>query len=156
VVLSFIYTRCQDARMCPLISAKFRQIQEQAGARPIHLVEVTLDPAYDRPPVLGRYGRVFGADPKRWSLVVGDADPTLNFAAQFGVTAFPDPNIGIIHAENTVIVGPDGRIQKDDDRHGLVARRDPGGGRRRKRAGEQSAAAPEPVVVVGRGRTLRQ
>jgi protein SCO1/2 len=112
VVLSFIYTRCQDARMCPLISAKFRQIQEQAGARPIHLVEVTLDPAYDRPPVLGRYGRTFGADANRWSLVVGDADPTLNFAAQFGVTAFPDPNIGIIHAENTVIVGPDGRIQK--------------------------------------------
>jgi len=112
VVLSFIYTRCQDARMCPLISAKFRQIQEQAGARPIHLVEVTLDPAYDRPPVLGRYGRVFGADPKRWSLVVGDAEPTLNFAAQFGITAFPDPNIGIIHAENTVIVGPDGRIRR--------------------------------------------
>jgi hypothetical protein len=76
------------------------------------LIEVTLDPAYDRPPVLGRYARVFGADPKRWSLVVGDAEPTLNFAAQFGVDAFPDPTIGIIHAENTVIVGPDGRIRR--------------------------------------------
>ncbi len=112
VVLSFIYTRCQDARMCPLISAKFRQLQEQAGARPIHLVEVTLDPAYDRPPVLARYGRTFGADPKRWTLVVGDADPTLNFAAQFGIAVFPDPNGGLIHAENTVLVGPDGRIRK--------------------------------------------
>jgi protein SCO1/2 len=112
VVLSFIYTRCQDARMCPLISAKFRQIQQQAGARPLHLVEVTLDPTYDRPPVLARYGRTFGADPKRWSLVVGDAEPTLNFAAQFGITAFPDPNIGIIHAENTVIIDRDGRIRQ--------------------------------------------
>jgi protein SCO1/2 len=111
VVLSFIYTRCQDARMCPLISAKFRQIQQQAGDRPIHLVEVTLDPTYDRPPVLERYALVFGADPKRWSLVVGDAEPTLNFAAQFGITATPDPNIGIIHAENTVIIAPDGRIR---------------------------------------------
>jgi protein SCO1 len=112
VVLSFIYTRCQDARMCPLISAKFRKLQEQAGARRLHLVEVTLDPAYDRPPVLARYGTTFGADPKRWSIVVGDAEPTLNFAAQFGVTAFPDPNIGIIHAENTVVVCPDGRISQ--------------------------------------------
>jgi protein SCO1/2 len=111
VVLSFVYTRCQDARMCPLISGKFRQLQQRAGGRRLHLVEVTLDPAYDRPPVLARYGTTFGADPKRWSLVVGDAEPTLNFAAQFGVTAFPDPNIGIIHAENTVIVDRTGRIR---------------------------------------------
>ena len=112
VVLSFIYTRCKDARMCPLISAKFRQLQDRLAGRRVHLVEVTLDPTYDRPPVLARYGRVFGADPKRWSLVVGDAEPTLNFAQQFGVAVFPDPNVGIIHAENTSIVGPDGRIRE--------------------------------------------
>lgn len=111
VILSFIYTRCQDARMCPLISAKFRQLQERLGTRKAHLVEVTLDPTYDRPPVLERYAKVFGADPKRWSIVVGDADPTLDFAARFGITAFPDPNIGIIHAENTVIIDADGRIR---------------------------------------------
>ncbi|MEA2720616.1 MAG: hypothetical protein QOJ39_2480 [Candidatus Eremiobacteraeota bacterium] len=111
VVLAFIYTRCQDARMCPLISAKFRQLQEQARARGMHLVEVTLDPAYDRPDVLARYGRTFGADPKRWSIVVGDAEPTLDFAAKFGITAFPTPEQGIIHAENTVLIGPDGRIR---------------------------------------------
>jgi len=110
VVLSFIYTRCQDARMCPLISAKFRRLQEQSGKRNLHLVEVTLDPAYDRPPVLARYARTFGADPKRWSIVVGDAEPTLDFAAQFGITAFATPEQGIIHAENTVLIGPDGRI----------------------------------------------
>jgi protein SCO1/2 len=110
VVLSFIYTRCADARMCPLISGKFARLQELAGKRSLHLVEVTLDPAYDRPPVLARYGQAFRADPKRWSLVVGDAEPTLNFAAQFGITAFPDPESGIIHAENTVLVDRAGRI----------------------------------------------
>ena len=111
VVLAFIYTRCQDARMCPLISAQFRRIQELAGKRPLHLVEVTLDPAFDRPPVLARYGTVFGADPKRWNLVVGDAEPTLDFAARFGVTAFPEPTVGIIHAENTVLIDRQGVIR---------------------------------------------
>ena len=110
VVLSFIYTRCADARMCPLISGKFARLQELAGKRSLHLVEVTLDPAFDRPPVLARYGQAFHADPKRWSLVVGDAEPTLNFAAQFGITAFPDPAVGIIHAENTVAIDRQGRI----------------------------------------------
>jgi protein SCO1 len=111
VVLSFIYTRCADARMCPLISAKFGKLQDQMGARKLHLVEVTLDPAYDRPPVLARYGAAYRADPRKWSLVVGDAEPTLNFAAQFGITALPDPTVGLIHAENTVIVDRDGKIR---------------------------------------------
>ncbi|HEX3464797.1 MAG TPA: SCO family protein [Candidatus Elarobacter sp.] len=111
VVLSFIYTRCADLRMCPLISAKFGKLQDEMGARKLHLVEVTLDPAFDRPPVLARYGAAYRADPKKWSLVVGDAEPTLNFAAQFGIVGLPDPTVGIIHAENTVIVDRDGRIR---------------------------------------------
>jgi len=110
VILSFIYTRCADVRMCPLISGKFGQLQRTAGKRSLHLVEVTLDPAFDRPPVLARYAQAFGADPKRWSLVVGDAEPTLDFAAQFGITAFPDPSVGIIHAENTVQIDRQGRV----------------------------------------------
>jgi cytochrome oxidase Cu insertion factor (SCO1/SenC/PrrC family) len=112
VVLAFIYTRCQDPRMCPLISAKFHALQTALGGRHAHLVEVTLDPAYDRPPVLTRYASVFGADPHRWTLAVGDPDQTLDFAARFGISTFPDPNIGIIHAEDTALIGPDGTIEE--------------------------------------------
>ena len=111
VVLAFIFTRCQDPRMCPLISAKFNQLQRKLGSRKLHLVEVTLDPSYDRPPVLARYARTFGADSRRWTLAVGDAEATLDFAARFGVTAFPDPGAGIIHSENTVELDTDGRIR---------------------------------------------
>lgn len=110
VVLAFIYTRCQDARMCPLISAKFHALQSNAGRRGVHLVEVTLDPTYDRPPVLARYAQTFGADPARWTLAVGDADRTLDFAARFGIATFPDPDAGIVHSENTVLIAPDGTI----------------------------------------------
>src|SRR5665213_2715865 len=63
-LLAFVYTRCQDPRMCPLISAKFHALQQRIGTRKMHLVEVTLDPSYDRPPVLARYGKMFGADPR--------------------------------------------------------------------------------------------
>jgi protein SCO1/2 len=111
VVLAFVYTRCRDARMCPLISAKFRALQS-AGRRSLHLVEVTLDPTYDRPPVLARYATAFGADPTRWTFAVGDANVTLDFAARFGIVTFPDPDAGIVHAENTVLIGPDGVIRE--------------------------------------------
>jgi protein SCO1/2 len=111
VVLAFVYTRCQDARMCPLISAKFHALQSTSRRR-LHLVEVTLDPTYDRPPVLARYAKTFGADPARWTLAVGDADQTLDFAARFGIATFPDPNAGIVHTENTVLIAPDGTIAR--------------------------------------------
>jgi len=114
VVLAFIYTRCQDPQMCPLVSAKFNALQRLRGSRRLHLVEVTLDPSYDRPPVLARYGRMFGAKPGVWTLAVGDVQPTLDFAARFGIVAVPDPNVGIIHSENTVEIDPDGRIQNMD------------------------------------------
>ncbi|HXF35505.1 MAG TPA: SCO family protein [Candidatus Acidoferrales bacterium] len=109
VVMAFIYTRCQDPRMCPLISAKFNQLQKRIDYR-THLVEVTLDPSYDRPAVLKRYAAQFQADPSKWTFLTGDSNTVLDFAAKFGVTALPDPRVGIIHSEDTVIIGHDGRI----------------------------------------------
>lgn len=111
-VLAFVYTRCRDARMCPLISAKFAQLQNRVGDRNLKLVEVSLDPVYDAPAVLARYGHQYGADPARWKLLTGDPETVLNFAARFDVTAFPDPRVGLIHSERTVIVDKNGTIRQ--------------------------------------------
>jgi protein SCO1/2 len=110
VVLSFIYTRCRDTRMCPLISAHFHQLQQRLNGNEYHLVEVTLDPAFDRPPVLANYAVRFDADASRWTIGTGDPRAVLNFAAQFGIVPFPDPSVGLIHSERTALIGRDGRI----------------------------------------------
>jgi protein SCO1/2 len=109
VVLAFIYTRCQDPRMCPLISAKYHGLQNVIDPK-THLVEVTLDPTYDQPDVLARYAKQFQADPTKWTLLTGDPNTVLDFAAKFGVTALPDPTSGLIHTEDTAIIGRDGKI----------------------------------------------
>jgi protein SCO1/2 len=111
VVLAFVYTRCSDARECPLVSAKFALLQRKLAGQPVHLVEVTLDPSYDTPPVLARYGKQFDADPARWTLATGDPQRVLDFAAQFEVTAFPDQRVGLIHDERTVLIDPSGVIR---------------------------------------------
>ncbi|HMD02241.1 MAG TPA: SCO family protein, partial [Candidatus Baltobacteraceae bacterium] len=77
VVLAFIYTRCADPRECPLISSNFHTLQKRLANGSYHLVELTLDPTYDRPPVLARYGALFGADAKRWTLGTGDPGSVL-------------------------------------------------------------------------------
>lgn len=111
VVLSFIYTRCRDARMCPLVSSNFHSLQNLIARGPYHLVEITLDPAFDRPNVLAAYASRFDANPARWTLGTGRLDDVLDFAAGFGISPFPDPSIGLIHAERTAIIDRDGTIR---------------------------------------------
>jgi protein SCO1 len=112
VVMAFVYTRCRDARECPLITARFAALQKKFAGTSAHLLEVTLDPEFDTPPVLARYGAPFGADPSRWRLATGDPEQVLDFAAQFDVTAFPDDRVGLIHPERVVILDHYGAIRE--------------------------------------------
>ncbi|MBD5635412.1 MAG: SCO family protein, partial [Candidatus Eremiobacteraeota bacterium] len=112
VVMAFVYTRCRDARECPLITSRFKALQEKLRNASVQLVEVTLDPAYDRPAVLTRYGRTFGEDPSRWTFVTGEPETVLDFAAQFDVTAFADERVGLIHPERTVVIDRYGAIRE--------------------------------------------
>lgn len=113
IVLAFIYTRCQDPRMCPLITSKFNRLAQLVDPKRVQLVELTLDPSYDRPDVLATYGKAFGADPAHWSLLTGDSNGVLDLAARFGIGTLPDAESHqIIHGEDTVLIGPDGRVQR--------------------------------------------
>jgi protein SCO1/2 len=111
VVLSFIYTRCRDAKMCPLISSKFAQLQDAFKNSDSHLVEITLDPQYDTPLVLKTYADTFKANPQRWTFGTGELNAVLNFDAQFGLLPFADPRFGLIHTEQTVIIDKRGIVR---------------------------------------------
>ena len=121
VVLAFIYTRCRDPKECPLISGNFHSLETRLENGPYHLVEMTLDPSYDRPSVLARYGAGFSADAKHWTLGTGDPGTVLDFDARFGLDPFADPRLGLIHTERTVLVGPDGKIVDFIDQAGWNA-----------------------------------
>jgi protein SCO1/2 len=110
VVLAFVYTRCRDPQECPLISSNFHALQARFAGGPYHLVEMTLDPSYDRPAVLARYGALFGADAEHWTLGSGDPGTVLDFDARFGLDPFADPRVGLIHTERTVLIDPTGKI----------------------------------------------
>jgi len=110
--LTFIYTRCQNPRMCPFVSAKLHLVQTRTAGSPAALVEVSLDPAYDRPAVLARYGALFGADPARWLLFTGDPRSVLDFAARFGILERSAGPTTIVHTERLAIVDRAGRITR--------------------------------------------
>jgi cytochrome oxidase Cu insertion factor (SCO1/SenC/PrrC family) len=111
-IVSFIYTRCRDATMCPLVAAKFARMQRELRGTPIRLVTVTLDPAYDTPDVLARYGAAYGADPAVWTFVTGPAARIDDVAARLGILVErPRPGV-IVHSEAAVIIDATGRIAR--------------------------------------------
>jgi cytochrome oxidase Cu insertion factor (SCO1/SenC/PrrC family) len=111
-IVSFVYTRCRDARMCPLVAAKFARMQGALHGTPIRLVTVTLDPAYDTPKILARYGAAYGADPAVWTLATGTGAALDELAARFGVSVErPAPGI-VAHTEAAIVIDAHDRIAK--------------------------------------------
>jgi cytochrome oxidase Cu insertion factor (SCO1/SenC/PrrC family) len=111
-VVAFIYTRCPDPRMCPLVSAKFGQLSHLLTGTPVRLLEITLDPAYDTPAVLRRYARAVGADGIRWTLATGQAGAIAAFAERAGL-AVDRPRPGLILHTEAVLIASDGRLERN-------------------------------------------
>jgi protein SCO1 len=119
VALTFVYTRCPLPEFCPLMNRNFAAVQKAVRSSPdlsdVRLLTVTLDPEYDRPPVLKVQASAFRADPEIWSFVTGDPAELEAFAHQFGIYSEPagGDSIEIIHNLRTVVIGPDGRLVKN-------------------------------------------
>ncbi|HUA10301.1 MAG TPA: SCO family protein [Candidatus Acidoferrales bacterium] len=108
--VAFIYTRCRESDECPATSAKFAQLQHEMPAS-AHLLEITIDPAYDTPEVLARYGAMFGADPKRWTLATGDPRAVLTLAKRFNVLVSPGREPGQLeHGEALAVYDTQERL----------------------------------------------
>lgn len=112
VVVSFIYTRCGDARMCPLVAAKFGRMQRAIGTDPVRLVALTLDPAYDTPAVLRRYGAGYRQDASRWILGTGAPESIDELATRFGIATSRTLPGQVVHTEVAVVLDREGRVAR--------------------------------------------
>ena len=115
-VLTFIYTRCPLAEYCPLMDRHFTALQRTIRARAdladVHLLSVTLDPAYDTPAVLRAHAQRLQAEPSRWSFLTGEPAVLREFASQFGIYSEADPENPqqIVHSLRTAVIDVDGRL----------------------------------------------
>ena len=118
VALTFIYTRCPVPDFCPLMNRNFATVQEslrrRKDLRDVRLLSVTLDPEYDRPPVLKAQAKVYGADPAIWSFLTGETKDLQAFASQFGIYSETDAQSGeIVHSLRTAVIDGDGRLVRN-------------------------------------------
>ena len=125
VLLTFIYTRCQDPNQCTLMSSNFAAIDQELQKQPelygkTHLLSISFDPAYDTPKVLRSYGAANTGKYSEetfahWEFASGSPDEVKGVAKFFGLRYFQDEASGseqVIHSLRTAIIGPDGKIVK--------------------------------------------
>jgi protein SCO1/2 len=90
-----------------------RELEQDSalGAR-THLLSISVDPAFDRPGVLRRYGEGHGLkDFKRWEYATGSEGEVRKMAEYFGLQ-YKKEGGQIIHSLRTAVIGPDGRLVK--------------------------------------------
>lgn len=122
LIVTFIFTRCPDADMCPAMSINFSDLAKliETDANLIdttRLLTVTFDPKNDTPAVLKNYGiGYFGKNAapnfEIWQLATGE-EREINAALDFfGVQAKKADGTNYVHNLRTVIISPEGKISK--------------------------------------------
>lgn len=112
VLVSWVYSRCPMPKMCPLTMTLSNQLvrkwkeAKDLKDKPLQILAVTLDPAYDTPPVLKKFGQQHHVDFKRFTLATGVPKTLDSFAAEFNVIGFPSDGM-ISHNMKNVLIGPD-------------------------------------------------
>lgn len=113
-VADFIFTRCDG--QCPMMSGRMQQLAEAFRDEPaVALVSITVDPAWDTPPVLARYARSFGASNPRWRFATG-ARETIHRLCRDGFRLASgdgegDSQEAITHSRRFVLVDRQGAIR---------------------------------------------
>ncbi len=120
LVVNFIFTRCPN--VCPLLSAEMSEAHDRYAADDrVRFMSVTVDPEYDTPDVLAAYAARFGADPKRWRFVTGDAASVRavvvdGFKSMLeALPATPTAPVNVLHGERFVLVDQGGTIRAYPD-----------------------------------------
>jgi protein SCO1/2 len=118
VLITFIYTRCPMPTACPLISSHFAKVNEELSKDPkayaaSHLISISLDPNYDKPPVLRQYGLAYLDDNasafNHWEFAETTPTDLKVLAQAFGLEYSGEDN-QITHSMRTLLIGPDNKI----------------------------------------------
>lgn len=125
LLLTFIFTRCQDPDQCTLMSSNFATVNQELQKQPelygkTHLLSVSFDPEYDTPKVLRSYGAAYTGRYTdetfdHWEFASGSADEVKGIAQFFGLRYYKDTQSGkeqVIHSLRTAVIGPDSKIVK--------------------------------------------
>jgi protein SCO1/2 len=119
LLVTFIYTRCPMPNFCPRLSSQFARIHDELKKNPddyqkTHLLSISIDPKYDTPPVLRKYGLAYLDDESgfsHWDFASTNATDLAHLGQAFGLE-YEEQDNQISHTMNIVLIAPDGTVAK--------------------------------------------
>jgi len=121
LLLTFSFTRCPLPDYCPLMMQNFATLErataKDAALARTRLLTVSIDPTFDTPAVLKKYGEKYvtgdGQQQRfaRWTLATGKPEDIKQLAGFFGLDYFEEKD-RIIHSLRTAVVDGEGRLVK--------------------------------------------
>lgn len=116
-LLTFFYSRCQNARKCSTTMAKLgmlqRQLQKQGLAGDVRLIAVTFEPEYDTPTRLKRYATDLGVDLGTHALAVRlDVERHAAFVEELETPVSYSAGWVNTHGVEAVLLDPHGRVAR--------------------------------------------
>jgi protein SCO1/2 len=118
VLITFIYTRCPMPTACPLITSHFAEVNDLLGKNlqayaASHLISISLDPSYDKPPVLRQYGLAYLDDNasafSHWEFADTTPGDLKKLAEAFGLEYSVEDN-QITHTMQTTLIDPNSKV----------------------------------------------
>lgn len=122
-IASFVFTTCPS--VCPKVTGAMVDLQARIKRHdvPLHLVTFTVDPEYDTPEILEKYGRTYEADFAMWHFLTGSQQALESLIVGGFKTHLGDKAknaeglIDIAHTTKLVLVDDKGRIRGYYDSH---------------------------------------
>ncbi|RMD87301.1 MAG: SCO family protein, partial [Candidatus Dadabacteria bacterium] len=102
VVLSSFYSRCKMT--CPLILGRLKLLREKFTGKPVVFVAVTMDPDYDKVPVLKETAKRYGIDYENVFLLTGSKDKVNAVLDRYEVYRKRSENPAVIQHSNLIIL----------------------------------------------------
>jgi protein SCO1/2 len=108
IVANFIFTRCPS--ICPDMTYKMLRLQwklDDPAFQDLKFISTSVDPEYDTPQVLEKFGRKNDADFDRWNFLTGDRKAIYTFAAEGLFLAASEDVLapgGFLHSEKCVLI----------------------------------------------------
>ena len=118
-VVTFLFTSCNMAMYCPLLTRKLTQLQSEIKGQ-AEIVAITLDPANDSLEVLHRYGELRSVDFEVWRFARTELDQLHDLLVLAGASR--EEAEGTIHHNlRLMVIDSQGRlVHKEKDNHWKV------------------------------------
>lgn len=117
IAMTFIFTRCPNPQMCPLITTAMGRLQNQLEktslADQVYLVLLSYDPVFDTPDRLKKYGAQRGLEFTNAYMLRPDPDQFRQLLDEFQIGVHYNPDGSIGHFIELLLIDHQGRFVRD-------------------------------------------